>query len=139
MKTLFLGILLWIIIFPQDPSIVGKWQLVKQTSCIEDEISMDEESEALISDMKTRGKRTSQIIEFKDNNNAEESTKIINQRKSYNSKGMLYKFDGTSLYMLDKRSRTIIETFVVEKFSSDSLILSNSARACETKVFIKIK
>jgi len=83
--------------------------------------------------------RTPQVIHFKEKNNAEESTKIINHKKSYNSKAMLYRFDGQNLYLLDKKSRTIIEGFSVEKFSGDTLIIVNTARACETRFFIKIK
>jgi hypothetical protein len=52
---------------------------------------------------------------------------------------LLYKYTGDALYILDKRSQTIIETFTIEQLSADSLIISNSARACETKVFVKIQ
>ena len=100
-----------------------------------------EESDAaeLISDMKSMSGPTPQVIHFKDNNMAEENTKIVNRRKSYNSKALQYKFTGDALHILDKRSKTIIESFTVEKFTADSLIISNSARVCETKVFLKIK
>jgi len=124
-------------VMTQAQSIVGKWQLARQTSCIEDELSGGEESD-LIDDMKSRSGADIQVIQFKDNNSAEENTKIINSRKSYNSKALLYKFTGDALYILDKRSKTIIEAFTVEQISADSLIISNSARACETKVFVKI-
>lgn len=133
---LFLGIMM---ISPamQGPSLVGKWQLLKQTHCIENEMD-DDDDDGLLADMKSRSGRTPQILQFKENNQAEENTRIINRRKTYNSKNMLYRFDGKTLYMLDKKSRIIIEGFSVEKFSGDSLILSNTARACETRVFVKI-
>ncbi len=76
---------------------------------------------------------------LKDNNNAEESTRIVSRRKSYNSKSFLYKFNGDAIYFLDKKSRTIIEGYTVEKFSADSLIISSAERACDTKIFIRIK
>lgn len=117
-------------------SIVGKWQLMRQTSCIEEELSDDEAG--LVSDMKSRSSADIQVLQFKENNSAEESTKIISNKRSYNSKALLYKFTGDALYILDKRSKTIIEAFTVEKLSADSLIISNSARACETRVFVKI-
>lgn len=138
MKTLLLIFSLGLPVAASAQSIVGKWQLVKQTNCIEDELERGEE-EDLVADMKSRSGRTSHVIHFKENNSAEESTKIINSRKNYNSKSLLYKFDGKILYMLDKRSQTIIEGFTVEKLSSDSLIISNTDRACDTKVFVKIK
>lgn len=117
-------------------SIVGKWQLMRQTSCVEEELSDDEAG--LVSEMKSRSSADIQVLQFKENNSAEESTKIISNKRSYNSKALLYKFTGDALYILDKRSKTIIEAFTVEKLSADSLIISNSARACETRVFVKI-
>jgi hypothetical protein len=121
-------------------TIVGSWQMVKHTSCVEDEMDMkDNESKDLVKDMKSMAGTTPQILTLKENNNAEESTKIISRRKSYNSKSFLYKFNGDALYFLDKKSRTIIEGYTVEKFSADSLIISSAERACETKIFIRIK
>src|SRR5690349_12335221 len=121
----------------QAQSLVGRWQLVKQTSCIEDETPLNDSTgvEEVLNDMKSMSGPTGNVIEFKENNSAEESTKIISKKKSYNSKAFLYKFNGTELYFLDKKSHTIIEGFTVEKFTSDSLIISNTSRACETKVF----
>jgi hypothetical protein len=124
-------------------SLVGKWQLVKQTTCIEADLEAeeeDEDTEALVDDMKSRGSAGSTyVVQFKDNKSGEESTQILFKRKDYNSKSFLYKFDGSTLYILDKRSQTISDTYTVEKLEGDSLILSNSSRACDTKVFVKIK
>ncbi len=121
-------------------SIVGRWQLVKQSSCVEDELGEeDPETQELIEDMKGMSGATPQILEFKENHTGQESTKIISKKKSYNSKSFLYRYDGDGLYFLDKKSRTIIEGFVVEKLESDSLIISNSSRVCETKIFVRVK
>jgi hypothetical protein len=141
MKT----IVLFLLFFPaisnaQSPSIVGQWQLVNQSNCVEDELgSDDEETQALVSDMKSRSNKPLQVIEFKENNSGKESTKIISSKKNYNSNSFLYRFDGRGLYFLDKRSKTIIEGFSVEKLESDTLIISNSARVCETKIFLRLK
>jgi len=121
-------------------SIVGRWQLVKESSCVEDEVEAEDGgTQELIDDMKSMSGATPQVIEFKENNSAQESTKIISRKKSYNSKSFLYRHDGDALYFLDKKSRTIIEGFTVEKLASDSLIITNSARVCETKIFVRIK
>jgi hypothetical protein len=93
----------------------------------------------LITDMKGMSGSTPQVLTLKEKNEGEENTKIIDKKKSYNSKSFLYKFDGESIYFLDKKSRTIIESFVVEKLATDSLIISNSSRACETRIFVRIK
>ena len=124
----------------QAQSIVGSWQLVKQSSCLDDDIEVNDDGmEDVLGDMKSMGKATPQVLRLKDNNTGDESTKIISRKKSYNSNSFLYKFNGTTLHFLDKRSKTIIESFTVEKFEADSLIISNAARACETRIFVRLK
>jgi hypothetical protein len=123
-------------------TIVGQWQLTNQTSCMDSELSMTTpNTEELVADMKSMSSTGAapQIIRFKDNNTGEESTKIISHKKSYNPRSFLYKFSDETLYILDKRSQTIVESFIVEKLSADSLIITNSSRACETKVFVRLK
>jgi hypothetical protein len=121
-------------------SIVGRWQLSKQSNCVESEL--DEEEDATVKEMAESMEGLSgaepQIIEFKDNNTGTESTKIINKNKSYNSKSFLYRYNEGSLYILDKKSRTIIDGFTVEKLTNDSLIISNVSRVCETKIFVRL-
>jgi hypothetical protein len=135
MKKLSLLLLLSLPLMVNGQSIVGKWQLIKSSSCVGGDMDDDE----LVTEMKNMASPGNQVVTFKDNNAAEESTRIISRKKSYNSRAMLYKFSGESLFILDKRSKTIIESFNVEQLSADSLIISNSSRACETKVFVKIK
>jgi hypothetical protein len=126
--------------FCQAQSIVGRWQLIKQSNCVESEIEEEEPgTKEIVDDMKGLSGATPQIIEFKDNRTGEESTKIINKKKSYNSKSFMYRYSEGSLYILDKKSRTIIDGFTVEKLDGDSLIISNASRACDTKVFLRLK
>lgn len=139
MKTLIFGLLLMTgAQFAIGQSLIGKWQLTKQTSCIESEIDSTDE-EDLVADMKSHDSASPQVLQFKDAKSGEESTRIVSRRKDSNSKGFLYKFDGTNLHILDKRSRTISESYIVEKLDGESLILSNASRACDTKVFVRIK
>ena len=123
----------------QAQSIVGRWQLVKQSTCVEDELGeVDEDTQALVDDMKASAGATPQVLELRDNNTGQESTKIISKKKSYSSK-FLYRYNENGLYFLDKKSQTIIEGYTVEKLEGDSLIISNSSRVCETKIFVRIK
>ena len=126
-------------LFSQAQSIVGRWQLVKQSTCVEDELGeVDEDTQALVDDMKASAGATPQVLELRDNNTGQESTKIISKKKSYSSK-FLYRYNENGLYFLDKKSQTIIEGYTVEKLEGDSLIISNSSRVCETKIFVRIK
>lgn len=127
-------------VYCQAQSIVGRWQLVKQSSCVEDEMGEeDDDTQALIDDMKAMSGAGPQVIEFKANNTGHETTKIISKKKSYNSRSFMYRYNESGLYFLDKRSKTIIEGFTVEKLEGDSLIISNASRVCETKVFVRVK
>ena len=128
-------------VFCEAQSIVGRWQLSKQSNCVESELEEGEEAtvKEMAEDMEGLSGAEHQIIEFKDNNTGSESTKIINKKKSYNSKSFLYRYNEGSLYILDKRSRTIIDGFTVEKLTNDSLIISNVSRVCETKIFVRLE
>jgi hypothetical protein len=126
-------------LFSQAQSIVGRWQLVKQSTCVEDELGeTDEDTQALVDDMKSLQGASPQVLELRDNNTGQESTKIISKKKSYSSK-FLYRYNENGLYFLDKKSKTIIEGYTVEKLAEDSLIISNASRVCETKIFVRIK
>jgi hypothetical protein len=139
MKTILAFILTVFCLSASGQSIVGEWQLVKQSTCMDQKMKpLPDSTQQLVKDMKSRSTATASTVTFKDNQAGEESTRILNSRKSGYSKNFLYRFDGESLMVLDKKSRTITDNFIVEKFSTDSLILSNAARPCETRIFRKI-
>ena len=121
-------------------TIIGSWQLMKQSDCMNDKISVDDEGvQDVLSDMNKMANPTPQVVQFKDNQSGEESTHMLNKKKATNAKGFLYKIDESNLYILDKKSHTISETYTIEVLKTDSLILSNAARACETKIFVRVK
>ncbi len=126
-------------VYSQTPPIVGSWQLVKQSSCLEEASGLQKDSLVnLRDDMHSRSVATAQVVRFKENLSGEESSRILNKKKSENAKKFFYKFNGEMLLILDKKSQTISDSYLVDKFTSDSLIISNASRPCETKVFIKI-
>lgn len=141
MKTfIFVMVLGFSTLIAQAQSIVGRWQLVKQSNCVESELGEEEAGvKEMTEDMKGLSGSEPQILEFKENNTGEESTKIISKKKSYNSKSFMYRYNEGTLYFLDKKSKTIIDGYTVEKMDGDSLIISNATRVCETKIFVRIK
>jgi len=141
MKTfIFVMVLGFSTVIAQAQSIVGRWQLVKQSNCVESELGEEEAGvKEMTEDMKGLSGAEPQILEFKENNTGEESTKIISKKKSYNSKSFMYRYNEGTLYFLDKKSKTIIDGYTVEKMDGDSLIISNATRVCETKIFVRIK
>lgn len=120
-------------------SLIGTWQLVNQTNCVDDELGEeDEDTEELIGDMKSRDSGTNSVIRFKDNTNGEENIRMIGSRKSTRMNSFMYKFDGNNIYLLDKKSKLLLGSYIVESITPDSLIFSNAARVCEMKVFVKV-
>ncbi len=122
-------------------SIVGIWQLTKQSNCMSDELSPSSEDEQdLLLDMASMSNRDIPLtIEFKSNNSGTENLHTINTRKQSKYKSFLFKFDGENLYILDKKSQTISVAYTIDRLSADSLIYSNASRPCETKVFVRLK
>jgi hypothetical protein len=121
-------------------SIIGTWQLVKESNCMEEKLAASSaEIEALTDEMKARSSATPVVVKFKEKMAGEESIRVLTKRKSVNNKNFWYRFDGEMLVILDKKSRTITDSFTVERFDADSLIVSNASRPCETRVFVRIK
>ena len=126
--------------FLQAQSIVGRWQLVKHMTCMDDQLEIEDETTAqLLDDMSSMSSRTPQVIEFKENHTGEESLRIIDKRKATGKSPFLYKFDGETIYFLDKKSKTIKSAYSVDQLEADSLVLVNSPRSCDVKVFVRLK
>lgn len=141
MKSLICIILLCgLINISKAQAIVGKWQLIKQSNCMEEKItSSGDDEQGLVDEMNGMSSATPQIVTFKEKLSGEESTRILNRRKSSKNKSFLYKFNGETLLILDKKSQTITANYLVDKFTVDSLIISNASRPCETKIFLRLK
>lgn len=121
-------------------AILGNWQLVKQTNCMDDHLMIDSDStQELIDEMKSMSSALPQVVKFREKGAGEESTRILNKKKTANNKTFNYKFNGNMLLILDKKSQTITANYTVDKISADSLILSHASRPCETRIFLKIK
>lgn len=138
-KILFPAALIFSFCSAPAQNIVGDWQLVKQGSCLEEQAhGKAEELKELRKEMQTQTSASQQVVSFKNNASGEESTRILNSGKSANQKKFLYKFNGEMLLILDKKSQTISDSYLVDKFTADSLIISNASRPCETMIFVKI-
>lgn len=117
----------------QPGNIVGSWKLVKQSTCLEQAANGDDAQQSMQSTS-----ASGQVVTFKDNASGEESSPLLNSAKTSNARKFYYKFNGDMLLILDKKSQTISDSYMVDKFTADSLIISNSSRPCETRIFVKI-
>jgi hypothetical protein len=126
--------------FLQAQSIIGNWQLVKQSNCVEETMAaVNDSAQSLLNEMKSMSSPSPQIVSFKEKQTGEETTRILNRKKGTNNKNFLYRFDGETLMILDKKSQTITNYYMIDKFSVDSLIMSNASRPCEIKIFMRVK
>ena len=121
-------------------SITGRWQLIKQTSCLEGQVdSLGKDAMELVASRSGMSTHIPKVMQLRDNHTGEENIQLLNKRKPSETSTFLYKSDANTLYILDKRSHTVSSYYNIEALSADSLILSNGARACETRVFLRIK
>lgn len=119
--------------------IVGSWQLIKQSNCLQEQANSSEDQLGdLRKEMHSRSSAAQQVVSFRSNSSGEENTRILNSGKVANPKKFYYKFNGEMLLILDKKSQTISDSYLIDKFTADSLIVSNASRPCETMIFVKI-
>lgn len=129
----------------KSQSIVGTWQLTSQTSCLDVSLAEDDDAETdeeddLVAEMKNMSDGgTNSVIRFKDNQTGAESIRMIDSRRSTKKNNFLYKLDDGNLYILDKKSRLLLGSYEIERLTSDSLIFTNARKACETRVFVRVK
>lgn len=143
MKPSFIAILtLLSTIFVQTKaqSLVGTWQLVRHTTCLEDEIGDEDEATSdLLDDIRSRESGTPSVIEFKSDNSGEESIRLLASKKSNKRNNFLYRYNEGKLYFLDKKSRLLVGSYDVDRLSADSLVFSDASRACETRIFVRLE
>lgn len=120
-------------------SLVGTWQLIKQTTCLEDELEGDEGMQSLLDEFSEMSSPTPQTVTFNANQTFEVAVRELGKKKTKGSKSLLYKQVEDNLFILDKKSQTIRTTYHIEKLTSDSLIYTNSRRACETRIFVRTR
>ena len=135
-KILIVSSLLFLTFKASAQSILGTWQLTKQENCIESELG---DNGSLADEMKSMLSPGAQILRFRDKGIGDESTRILTRKRNANRSNFLYKLNGSALLILDKKSQTLTDTYLVDKLTADTLILSNSSRPCEMRFFIKIK
>lgn len=142
MKKLLFSLLLLTSVSAMGQNIIGKWQLMKKSDCMTEKVespTQNEDMDELMSDFNSMKSRTPDVIEFKAKMKGEQSTTILGKRKTVNEKNFLYRFDGKTLHLLDKKSKTIVTTYSVEDFTDTKLVLADANRPCEVRIFERIQ
>ena len=119
-------------------SLVGTWQITKQTNCLEIEVSDTTKTDAaLMKEFESKSTRSPKVLIFRSDNSGEEGMKIPEKKKTSNTKKFLYKYDGSVIYILDKKSHLITKSLIVDTLTSDSLVYHTNGKNCETVFLVR--
>ena len=119
--------------------IVGTWQIMKQSNCMSDEMDeLSDTEEELLEAMSSKSDHTPMTLKFNADGTGEENWKVVGRKKSAGREKFLYRRDDTLLYFLDKKSRLITDTFIVEELTPSTLVIFNKVRNCERAELIRI-
>lgn len=116
----------------QNPPLLGSWQLARHMSCDETQASTDNGKDAAVQEQ-----TPPRVVTFEKKARAEESSPILNTQRP--TRKFHYRFTGEMLLILDKKTQTITDSYLVEKLTTDSLIVSSRQRPCDTRVFVRMR
>jgi len=120
-------------------SLVGTWQLVSHTTCLEAEMGEDDaDTDKLLDNIRSRASRYPGVIRFKADNSGDERIQLLDARKPGKRNKFLYRYSEGKLYFLDKKTRLLVGSYDVDRLSTDSLVFSDAKRACETRIFVRL-
>jgi hypothetical protein len=130
---IFLVISLWLFVVAAPAQrLTGTWQVVKESNCLGIEMVEPEETEQeLLESMSTLSGSTPKTFRFNDDGTGEENWRTRGKRKASSKEKFMYRFTEGAVYFLDKKTRLITDTFLVETFTASSLIMFNKDRTCE--------
>ena len=138
MKATITLILSFAFCLANSQSLVGTWQMIKQSNCLEDEVSDTTKMDAdMMKEFSSKSTRSPKVVIFRIDNSGEEAVKTPEKKKASNVKKFMYKFDGASIYILDKKSHLITNTLIVDTLTSDSLVYHSAGKVCEQVFFVR--
>ena len=91
----------------------------------------------MMKEFSSKSKPSSKMVKFNIDNSGEEQVKQLEKKKASTVKKFHYKFDGTTIYILDKKSRLIVSSMSVETLTSDSLVYNTSGKSCEKVMLVR--
>jgi hypothetical protein len=139
MKTIILCIACLAGLPAQAQSLVGRWQVTREENCLTSQLAPASETEQEMSAaMENRSGAVPKILKFNADNTAEQNWKQTGKGKSQDKEKFLYKTDGTMVYRLDKKSKLITDTWVIELLTENALVLYTKDRTCERWEFVRV-
>lgn len=121
-------------------SIMGTWQVMKESNCLGNELeSPTETEEELTNQMAALSGQTPKVMRFNPDNSGEQNWKAVGKRKTAVREKFLYKMADDVLYILDKKSKLITDTYLIHVLTAESLVLVNKSRSCERMELVRVK
>jgi hypothetical protein len=140
MRLMNLFLMLAIVTGGYGQSVSGTWQVVKESTCLGNEMGAPDETEQeLAAEMKTLSGPTPKTIQFNTDNSGEQNWKSVGKKKPVVKEKFLYKVADDVLYLLDKKSKLITDTYLIQALTTDSLVLVNTSRFCERIELVRVK
>jgi hypothetical protein len=120
-------------------TLTGTWQVVKETDCLGIDLGeFSDTEEELLEEMSSLSGEKPKTIRFDGNGAGEENWRTRGKRRPSSKEKFLYRYNDGTLYFLDKRSRLITGTFIIEEHTATSLILFNKDRNCERAELVRV-
>lgn len=140
MKGLIIGLMLLISLSGYTQLITGTWQVSQQANCMSGELGeVSETEEELLGEMASRSGNTPKTFTFNSDGTGTENWRTYGKRKPSAKEKFLYRYSEGMLYLLDKKSRLITGTYIIEEITASSLVIINKDRTCEHVEFVRIQ
>lgn len=121
-------------------SLVGKWQVINQTNCLEKELPNSTGSDdTFLKEFSTQSGLSPVMMHFGKDGSVKRIIKIIGEKKPAETQEYKFSVDGTTIHLSDKKSKTILRIYTIETLTNDSLVYVVLGRECEKTTLVRMK
>jgi hypothetical protein len=139
MKTILFLFCLWAYT-SWGQNLTGVWQVTHESQCMDQELGTPSETEEELEEaMQSMSGRAPKVMILKADLTGEWNWKTVGKKKSAYKEKFIYRISDGIIYILDKRSRLITDTFIIELNTADSLIVFRKDRSCERYEMVRTK
>lgn len=139
MKLLLVIGLTMLVVATQAQQLTGTWQVVKETNCQENELGEPTETEQeMLETMSALSGGLPKTVRFNEDATGEENWRTHGKRKPASKQKFLYRYTQGAIYFLDRKTRLITDTYIVESLTSAELIMFNKDRTCERVELVRV-
>jgi len=133
MKKVLVGLMIMMISSTFAQTLTGTWQVIKESNCMGDEFNNNpsEAEEELLKSMSFMSGGTPKTIQFNADGSGEENWRKKGKKKPSSKEKFLYRISDGIIYFLDKKSRLITNTYIIEQLTESQLLMFNKERSCE--------